>query len=80
MLGVVLFGERLNHHPVALVGEILSAAVLVVSVIALSRSPLVQDGGAPVARGHEKRAYTRGPASMHARTGVSPLPDDDARF
>ncbi len=43
MLGVVLFGERLNHHPVALVGEVLAAAVLVISVIALSRSPLVQD-------------------------------------
>ena len=43
MLGVLLFGERLNHHPVVLTGEIVAVAVLVASVVILSRSPLVQD-------------------------------------
>jgi drug/metabolite transporter (DMT)-like permease len=43
LLGVVLFGERLDHHPVIFAGEVLAAAVLVVSVVMLSRSPLVQD-------------------------------------
>jgi drug/metabolite transporter (DMT)-like permease len=42
-LGVVLFGERLNHTPTAFIGEIMAVALLVVSVIALSRSPLVHD-------------------------------------
>jgi len=41
MLGVVLFGERLNHAPGAFIGEILAVAVLVTSVVVLSRSPLV---------------------------------------
>ncbi len=45
LLGVVLFGERLNHHPAIFAGEVLAAAVLVASVVMLSRSPLVQDEG-----------------------------------
>ncbi len=72
MLGVVLFGERLNHHPIVLAGEVLAAAVLVVSVIVLSRSPLVQDEGGSVASGQG-----RTPA---AQTGASPLSDDDVRI
>jgi drug/metabolite transporter (DMT)-like permease len=43
MLGVVLFGERLNHAPLAFIGEILAVALLVISVVVLSRSPLVHD-------------------------------------
>jgi drug/metabolite transporter (DMT)-like permease len=43
LLGIVLFGERLDHHPAAVVGEVLAAMVLVVSVVILSRSPLVQE-------------------------------------
>ncbi len=43
VLGVVLFGERLNVGAAALAGEFLAFAVLVASVIVLSRSPLVQD-------------------------------------
>ncbi|MGA3146657.1 MAG: DMT family transporter [Acidimicrobiales bacterium] len=43
VLGVVLFGERLNVGPAALTGELLAFAVLAASVIVLSRSPLVQD-------------------------------------
>jgi hypothetical protein len=42
-LGVVLFGERLNHAPLAFIGEILAVALLVISVVVLSRSPLVHD-------------------------------------
>ena len=49
-LGVVLFGERLNHAPAAFIGEILAVALLVISVVVLSRSPLVHD---------ETRARTR---------------------
>lgn len=44
-LGVVLFGERLNHAPAAFIGEILAVALLVISVVVLSRSPLVHDEG-----------------------------------
>jgi hypothetical protein len=40
---VVLFGERLNHTPAAFVGEIMAVALLVISVVVLSRSPLVHD-------------------------------------
>jgi drug/metabolite transporter (DMT)-like permease len=47
LLGVVLFGERINHHPLALIGELIGLAALVTSVIVLSRSPLVQDQGPP---------------------------------
>jgi drug/metabolite transporter (DMT)-like permease len=42
-LGVVLFGERLNHAPAAFIGEIMAVALLVISVVVLSRSPLVHD-------------------------------------
>jgi hypothetical protein len=47
LLGVILFGERLDHNPVALVGEVVAVVVLVVSVVVLSRSPLVQDEDSP---------------------------------
>jgi drug/metabolite transporter (DMT)-like permease len=45
VLGVVLFGERLNFASLALVGELAALAVLVSSVVLLSRSPLVRDEG-----------------------------------
>jgi drug/metabolite transporter (DMT)-like permease len=41
VLGVILFGERLDHHPLTLAGEMLALTVLVASVVVLSRSPLV---------------------------------------
>jgi hypothetical protein len=44
-LGVLLFGERLHHNPLDLFGEILAVALVVGSVVMLSRSPLVQDEG-----------------------------------
>ena len=61
MLGVLLFGERLNHHPVVLSGEIVAIAVLVASVVILSRSPLVRDeprvaiASTPPDGGHSER-------------------------
>jgi hypothetical protein len=42
-LGVALFGERLNVAPAHLAGELAALAVLVGSVVLLSRSPLVRD-------------------------------------
>ncbi len=42
VLGVVLFGERLDLSRVALAGELVALTVLVGSVILLSRSPLVR--------------------------------------
>ena len=50
VLGVLLFGERLDHAPLPLAGEGLALALLVGSVILLSRSPLVRDE-APAAPG-----------------------------
>jgi drug/metabolite transporter (DMT)-like permease len=43
LLGVTLFGERLDHHPLALAGEVLALGLLIASVVLLSRSPLVQE-------------------------------------
>jgi hypothetical protein len=39
----LLFGDRLNLHPAAFMGELVALAAIVSSVIFLSRSPLVQD-------------------------------------
>jgi len=47
VLGVVLFGDRIDTRPLALLGELIGLALVVGSVVILSRSPLVQ--GAPVA-------------------------------
>jgi len=43
LLGVILFGERLDHHPVILAGEVLALGLLIASVVLLSRSPLVHE-------------------------------------
>ena len=43
LLGVILFGERLDHHPIILAGETLALGMLIASVVLLSRSPLVHD-------------------------------------
>jgi drug/metabolite transporter (DMT)-like permease len=48
LLGVVLFGERLDHHPVVLAGEVLALGLLIGSVVLLSSSPLVHDEPRPV--------------------------------
>jgi hypothetical protein len=41
LLGVILFGERPDHHPIILTGEVLALGLLIGSVVLLSRSPLV---------------------------------------
>jgi drug/metabolite transporter (DMT)-like permease len=43
LLGVVLFGERLDHHPLILAGEVLALGLLSASVVLLSRSQLVRN-------------------------------------
>jgi drug/metabolite transporter (DMT)-like permease len=43
LLGVALFHERLNLSPMSIAGESLALAVLIVSVVFLSRSDLVQE-------------------------------------
>jgi len=48
LLGVILFGERLDHHPVILAGEALALSLLIASVVLLCNSPLVHDEPPPV--------------------------------
>jgi drug/metabolite transporter (DMT)-like permease len=47
VLGVVLFGEKVDLSPAALAGESLALIVIAVSVIFLSQSPLVQEDAPP---------------------------------
>ena len=47
VLGVVLFGERVDLSPAALAGEAFALIVITVSVIFLSQSPLVQEDALP---------------------------------
>ncbi len=55
LLGVTVFGERLQNGPRHLTGEAIAASVLVASVVLLSRSPLIQtqqsstEGGVDIA-------------------------------
>jgi drug/metabolite transporter (DMT)-like permease len=52
VLGVVLFGERLVLEPIALAGELAALALLVGSVVLLSRSPLIRGEDSSQAHGH----------------------------
>jgi len=63
-LGVVLFGDRLNLHAGPASGEALALFVVVLSVILLSRSPLVQD---------VKDPGTEGSASTGSRLDALPM-------
>jgi hypothetical protein len=63
-LGVVLFGDRLNLHAGPASGEVLALFVVVLSVILLSRSPLVQD---------VKDPGTEGSSSTGSRVDALPL-------
>ena len=75
LLGVALFGERLNHHPVVLTGEIIAFAVLVASVVTLSRSTLVRDDEATA----RVSALVQDDARRHrARWSASPKAVGDA--
>jgi drug/metabolite transporter (DMT)-like permease len=71
LLGVVLFGERIDHHPVALIGEVVAVAVLVVSVVVLSRSPLVQEESSP-AQDEGGSVHVQFPASSNGGTFEMP--------
>ncbi len=80
MLGVVLFGERLNHHPVVLAGELLAVAVLIVSVVALSRSPLVQEGDSGKMKDHQGAEGEKGVTPMSATAETAFVSKGDARI
>ena len=84
VLGVVLFGERIDTHPSALLGELIGLVVVVGSVVVLSGSPLVQSAPAapepapdPLADPESVpvRLPARSEAGLHldAPTGLSPL-------
>jgi drug/metabolite transporter (DMT)-like permease len=65
-LGVLLFGERLHHNPLDLFGEILAVALVVGSVVMLSRSPLVQE------EREEEAPVTASAATTTTATTASP--------
>jgi drug/metabolite transporter (DMT)-like permease len=48
VLGIALFGDSLDIHPLAIAGEAIALALIVSSVVVLSRSPLVQGDAVPV--------------------------------
>jgi drug/metabolite transporter (DMT)-like permease len=76
VLGVVLFGERLNLAPSALTGEVLALAVLVSSVVMLSRSPLVHEESIPSTQLEEAPApVVPAPAPGPAASAGRPGPD-----
>lgn len=65
-LGVVLFGEEIRHGPFILAGEAVALAVLMGSVVLLSRSPLVHDTSVMAAGGEA------GGGAAHAAGDVGP--------
>jgi len=79
VLGVMLFGERLDVAPTALAGELVALVVLVGSVVLLSRSPLVRDEqpsriGEPTDNDHSGRSGGPGRGRTAASvTGTRPL-------
>jgi drug/metabolite transporter (DMT)-like permease len=73
VLGVVLFGERLDFAPLALVGELVALAVLVSSVVLLSRSPLVRDEGPSSISGTTAADGPDGVVGRELQVHVSPL-------
>jgi drug/metabolite transporter (DMT)-like permease len=76
LLGVILFGERLDHHPLILTGEVLALGLLIASVVLLSRSPLVHADTPPEDRIPALPSPGRSiPADV--RTGVLAQPSVD---
>ncbi|HMD45864.1 MAG TPA: DMT family transporter [Acidimicrobiales bacterium] len=75
LLGVVLFNEHIHHGPWALLGEAVALTVLVASVVALSRSQLVQ--GEPAERVAAAPARVGAPA---ASSGPVTAPPADEAF
>jgi uncharacterized membrane protein len=85
-LGVILFGERLDHHPVVFAGELVAVALIVASVVMLSRSPLVQEGEVPApASGASRVSEARRAGwvprdhALPAHVGIPGRPSSSAR-
>jgi drug/metabolite transporter (DMT)-like permease len=72
VLGIVLFGERVNHDPMVLLGEVAALALLVASVIVLSQSPLVQDADPQATETHPNKPEARPEASSWTPKGHLP--------
>ena len=75
LLGVVLFGEHIRHDPAQLVGEGVALAILVASVILLSRSLLVQGEAADRLDQQGDAAPGTTPADAGTTERVIPLGD-----
>ena len=70
LLGVVLFGERLVLHPIALAGELAALALLVGSVVLLSRSPLIRDEDSSQAQARTSEDCSETVARRRVRIGA----------
>lgn len=70
LLGVVLFGERLVLEPIALAGEVVALALLVGSVLLLSRSPLIRDENSSPARVRTSEDCSETAARRRVRIGA----------
>lgn len=71
LLGVVLFGERLVLEPIALAGELMALALLVGSVVLLSRSPLIRGEEASQARAQTRDDCSETVARRRQRIGAT---------
>lgn len=78
-LGVVLFGEHLDVTPLAALGEVCAVGLIAVSVIALSRSPLIRDDPSKVAEVHREAETTSSDSKRRARDGRRPDFDVEVR-
>jgi len=76
LLGVLLFGDVIQHSPRELVGEALALAVLVASVVMLSRSPLVRQGLEPIRP--NAPPGTGAPGQPQPGGGREPLEEDSS--
>jgi drug/metabolite transporter (DMT)-like permease len=71
LLGVMLFGERLVLEPMVLAGELVALALLVGSVILLSRSPLIRGEDASQARAQTSDDCSKTVARRRQRIGAT---------
>jgi drug/metabolite transporter (DMT)-like permease len=71
LLGVVLFGERLVLEPIVLAGELVALALLVGSVVLLSRSPLIRGEDASQAGGQTSDDCSETLARRRQRIGAT---------
>lgn len=73
LLGVTIFGERFHHDPIELAGEAVALAVLVGSVVLLSRSPLVRGNPPPEAPDRQPSDVGGAPPAEPVRAPLSPV-------